>query len=76
MMTEREKLKIFGRNIAKYRKAAGYSQNTLAELIDVSREHLAKVETAKRGISLDLLFKISEVLNVPEKEFFEFKLTD
>jgi len=73
MMTETEKLKLLGKNIAKYRKAAGYSQNVLAELIDVSREHLAKVETAKRGISLDLIFKISNVLNVKETELFIFE---
>ena len=31
-----------------------------------------KIETAKRGISLNLIFKLAEVLNVKEEEFFKF----
>ena len=72
MMNEIEKLQKFGRNIAKCRKAKKLTQNQFAELLDISREHLAKIETAKRGISINLLFKMSEVLNVSEKEFFKF----
>ena len=48
------------------------SQNVLAEKLDISREHLAKVETAKRGISIELLFKIAEVLEIEEKQLFDF----
>ncbi len=72
MMNEIEKLQKFGRNIAKYRKAKKLTQNQFAEMLDISREHLAKLETAKRGISINLLFKMSEVLKVPEKDFFKF----
>lgn len=72
-MNEQEKLEKFGKNIAKYRKARKLTQNQLAELLDISREHLAKIETAKRGISISLLFKLGEVLSVSEKEFFNFK---
>ena len=71
IMNELEKIKLLGKNIAKYRKQAGYSQNKFAELIDVSREHLAKVETGKRRLSLSLLFKIADSLDVPEKVLFE-----
>lgn len=67
------KMQKFGKNIAKFRKEKHLTQNKLADLLDVSREHLAKIETAKRGISINLLFKLSDVLNVPEKNFFEFK---
>ncbi len=72
-MNEKEKLEKFGKNIAKYRRARKLTQNQLAELLDISREHLAKIETAKRGISISLLFKMGEVLSVSEKEFFNFK---
>ena len=72
MFNEKEKLYKFGRNVAKYRKAKKLTQNKLAENLDISREHLAKIETAKRGVSLGLLFKMSEYLNVPEKDFFKF----
>ena len=72
-MNEKEKLKLLGRNIAKCRKEAGYSQNKFVELIGISGEHLAKVETAKRGTSLNLLFKIADVSNISEKAFFDFE---
>ncbi len=72
MINTEEKQKIFGKNISKYRKSKGYTQNQLAEKLDISREHLAKIETAKRGLSINLLYKISEILSVPEKDFFNF----
>ena len=73
MMKEIEKLEKFGRNVAKYRKLRKLTQNQFAELLDISREHLAKIETAKRGISINLLFKMSEVLSISQKELFNFK---
>ncbi len=73
MMKDIEKLEKFGRNVAKYRKLRKLTQNQFAELLDISREHLAKIETAKRGISINLLFKMSEVLSISEKELFNFK---
>ncbi len=76
MLQENEKLRLLGRNIARIRKEKGYSQNELSELLNVSREHLAKIETAKRGLSLKLLFKLNEVLNVPESAFFDFNESD
>lgn len=72
MFTEEEKLKKFGRNIAEQRKLKKLSQNQLAEMLDISREHLAKIETAKRGISINLLFKLCNSLNISEKVLFEF----
>ncbi len=73
MFSEKDKLQKFGKNIAKYRKIKHLSQNQLAEMIDISREHLAKIETAKRGISLSLLFKLSETLDISEKDLFDFQ---
>lgn len=67
------KLSKLGKNIQKARKLQKLSQNNLAEILDISREHLAKIETAKRGISLNLLFRLSEVLNIKEKDLFDFE---
>ena len=72
MTNEATKNILLGKNIQKARKSMNYSQNKLADVLNISREHLAKIETAKRGVSINLLFKLSEVLNVSEKEFFEF----
>ena len=41
-------------------------------MVNKSREHIAKIETAKRNLSIDLLFTISSVLKVKEVELFDF----
>lgn len=66
------RLLSLGANIKKYRKAKKLSQNQLAEMIDLSREHLACVETGKEYISLRKLFLIADLLEVPLKDFVNF----
>ncbi|MBR2068658.1 MAG: helix-turn-helix transcriptional regulator [Candidatus Gastranaerophilales bacterium] len=73
MTNEATKIIALGKNIQKARKMNNLSQNELAEKLDISREHLAKVETAKRCISLKLLFKVAEVLKIQEKDLFDFE---
>ena len=73
MLNENAKSKLFGYNLSIYRKLKGLSQEQLAELVEKSRDHIAKVETGKRNVSMPLLYKISDVLSVPEYEFFIFK---
>ncbi len=70
MTNEATKLKILGQNIQKARKLKKLSQNTLAEKLDISREHLAKLETGKRRISLKLLFLLAETLEIEEAQLF------
>ena len=72
MTNKTTKLIKLGKNIKSARKDKKLSQNVLAELLDISREHLAKIETAKRTISLGLLFKICDVLEKSEKDLFDF----
>lgn len=69
-----QEYKEIGLKIAYYRKLRGYSQMQLAELIDVSRTHLSNIEAPNvpTSISLELLFRISEVLDIEIKNFFEF----
>ena len=73
MTNETTKLIILGRNIFYARKAKKFSQNELAEKLDISREHLAKLETGKRRISLKLLFALSEILEIEESKLLTFE---
>ncbi len=68
-----EKYRTLGLKIAYYRKKAGYTQEAFAEKIDKSVNFLAQVEGPGtiRGVSLETLFKISQVLNVPASKFLE-----
>lgn len=67
------RLLLLGQNIKKYRKEKRLSQNKLAEMIDLSREHLACVETGKEYISLRKLFLIADILEVPLSELINFE---
>lgn len=72
MNNKTTKIYNLGRNIFTRRKELGMSQNSLAEKLDISREHLAKIETAKRTVSLDLLIEIADALNTKVKNLIDF----
>ena len=66
------RLLLLGQNIKKYRKAKNFSQNKLAEMIDLSREQLACIETGKEYISMRKLFLIADILEIPLKNIIDF----
>ena len=68
-----EKYITMGLKIAYYRKKAGYTQESFAEKIGKSINFLAQVEGTgtTRGISLETLFKIADVLNIPPSKLLE-----
>lgn len=72
-MSQYDKYRKLGLNIAYYRKDKGYTQLKLSELLDIDRAHMQKVEAAKVGVSLDAIFKLSDLLDVPVYKFFEFR---
>lgn len=63
---------VVARNVRKYRKLAGITQEQLAIDIGVSNDFLRRFETTfgKEGMSLNTLYKISVVLNVSMDKFF------
>ena len=50
------KYKNLGLNIAYYRKKRGFSQSQLAEMLNISRTHMSRIETADCAVSLDIVF--------------------
>lgn len=67
------KYKHLGLNIAYYRKEKGLSQLQLAELIDISRTHMSRIETADCAVSLDVVFEICDALEVKPSKLFDFR---
>ena len=67
--------KQLGLTIAYYRKLKGITQQSLAEAVNLSRTHISNLEAPNMptSISLEKLFDIAEVLNVPVKNFFDFR---
>lgn len=72
MNNKTTKILQLGRKIFTVRKDRKLSQNRFAEMLDISREHLAKIETAKRCISLGLLIDIADKLNVQVRDLIDF----
>ncbi len=63
-----------GYNIQYFRKHKGLTQEQLAEMVDISRQHLGALEAPNivRTISLDLLFRIADVLEVDVRQLLDF----
>jgi len=63
----------FGLKVQYYRKLRGLTQETFADKIGKSWSFLAKVESPTRafGVSMETLFRIADVLQVPVGKLFE-----
>ncbi len=76
-MTEERRIqfKRLGLNVTYYRKLKGMTQIELAKSVDLSRTHISNLEAPgmKTSISLEKLFDIADVLDVPVKKFFDFR---
>lgn len=70
---QRDKYKYLGLNIAYYRKEKGLSQSQLAELVNVSRTHMSRIENADCAVSLDVVFDICDALCVKPSKLFDFR---
>ena len=54
----------FGCRLKEMRKERGLTQEQLAAAVNMSTVHLGNIELGKRGISIDLLLELSDVLDV------------
>lgn len=68
-----DKYRTLGLKIAYFRKKAGYTQEAFAEKINKSVNFLAQVEGTgtTRGVSLETLFKMADVLGIPAAKLLE-----
>ncbi len=66
--------RYLGLNIAYYRKERGLSQMQLAELVNISRTHMSRIEIADCAVSLDVVFAICDALEISPNKLFEIHL--
>ena len=74
METEyREQFIRFGLKVQYYRKLRGMTQEAFSDEIGKSWSFVAKIESPTRafGVSMETLFKIADVLQVPVSKLFE-----
>lgn len=71
--SEEERFKRIGLNISLYRKYKNLTQAELAESVGISRTHMSNIEAPNvvKPMSLELIFKIADVLGVEVSAIFE-----
>lgn len=69
----REEFIRFGLKVQYYRKLRGLTQEAFAEKIGKSWSFVAKIESPTRafGVSMETMFRIAEVLEIPVSKLFE-----
>ncbi len=63
----------FGLKVVYYRKRMKLTQLQLAELVDIDRSHISAIELGNVGVSMDVIFKLSEVLGIKPRDLFDFR---
>ena len=63
----------FGLNVVYYRKRKKLTQLQLAELVGIDRSHISAIELGNVGVSLDVVFKMCDVLEITPKGLFDFR---
>ena len=63
----------FGLNVVYYRKKKKLTQLQLAELAEGDRSHISAIELGNVGVSMDVIFKMCEVLEIQPKDLFDFR---
>lgn len=74
-VTNEEKYKRIGLNIALQRKLKGLTQVQLAEIVNISRTHMSNIEAPNMvtPISMELAFNIADALEIPVSCLFNFE---
>lgn len=68
--------KLLGKRIKEIRKSFGYTQENFSEMIGIETSSLSGIESGRFFPSLHVLDKMSNVLDVPLVEFFNFFSVD
>lgn len=58
----------FGRRLKELRRAAGLTQEALADASDLNRTYVGSVERGERNVSLVNIHRLAAALNVPPEQ--------
>jgi transcriptional regulator with XRE-family HTH domain len=61
---------VLGEAIRSRRKNAGYTQERLAEKVDLNPKYLGEIERGEKIISIEALLRIAKAVRTPIQEFF------
>lgn len=61
----------FGKRLNQLRKEKKMSQERLAELSELNRPYISAIEQGKRNVSIEVIEKLAQALEIEIKNFFE-----
>lgn len=67
-----EKIESFGRHLRRLREERGFSQQALADTADITKMTVLRIENGRTAPTLDMLFTLSEALEIPFSELMGF----
>ena len=67
-------LQAFGQHLRRLREARGWSQQALADVADVSKPTIYRLETARYSVTLDVLASLAQGLEMPLSELLTFPM--
>ena len=70
-MLKSQKLLLFGATVRKYRKAAGLSQETLADLAEIHRTYIGGIERGERNPTLLMIHRLANALEIEPFKLLE-----
>ena len=71
-MDENEFYQLLGKRIKFLREQAHLTQEKLSEMAGISLDYLGKIEVNINRLGIKTILKISNALNVPIKNLFDF----
>ena len=63
-------VKVFGKNLRKYRNEKNLSQEKFAEICNLHRTYISDIERGQRSISLNNIQKIADALEIETYKLF------
>lgn len=69
-------IKSFGEHLRQIRAKRGMSQQQLADVANIAKQTVHRIENAQFAVTLDVLLSLSEGLEIPLKELMDFSITD
>lgn len=73
-MVNKEAILQFGLRLRKLRNEKPYSQQHLADIANISKLTIQRIENAKYAVTLDTLISISKALEIPLSELVNIEV--
>jgi transcriptional regulator with XRE-family HTH domain len=72
MVRHLKEIESFGIHLRKLREDKGLSQQALADMADITKLSILRIENGRNAPSLDLLVSLSKALEIPFLELMDF----